>query len=69
MAPAAPRNCPLQYVYRHSAEAAAYNKIQPKARIGINGTPGFFINGHFLSGVVSHETMLEVVDQQLNAPT
>jgi protein-disulfide isomerase len=22
-------------------------------RIGINGTPAFFINGHFLSGVVS----------------
>jgi protein-disulfide isomerase len=37
------------------------------ARIGVNGTPAFFINGHFLSGVVSYETLVEVVDQQLNS--
>jgi predicted DsbA family dithiol-disulfide isomerase len=35
-------------------------------RLGIAGTPGFFINGHFLSGVVSYETLREVVEQQLN---
>jgi predicted DsbA family dithiol-disulfide isomerase len=35
-------------------------------RLGISGTPGFFINGRFLSGVVSYETLREVVEQQLN---
>jgi protein-disulfide isomerase len=34
--------------------------------LGLAGTPGFFINGHFLSGVVSYETLREVVEQQLN---
>jgi protein-disulfide isomerase len=34
-------------------------------QLGLQGTPGFFINGHFLSGVVSYETLREVVEQQL----
>ena len=35
-------------------------------QLGLAGTPGFFINGHFLSGVVSYETLREIVEQQLN---
>ena len=47
--------------------AAIKQDVDAGTRIGVNGTPAFFINGHFLSGVVSYETLVEVVDQQLNA--
>ena len=48
-------------------EASAIEKdLAQGRRLGIAGTPGFFINGHFLSGVVSYETLREVVEQQLN---
>jgi protein-disulfide isomerase len=36
-------------------------------RLGLAGTPGLFVNGRFLSGVVPYETLREVVDQQLTA--
>ena len=36
-------------------------------RLGINGTPSFFINGHFLSGATDYATLLQVIDQQLTA--
>ena len=34
-------------------------------RLGLTGTPGFFINGHFLSGAVKYSTLREIVEQQL----
>ena len=34
-------------------------------RLGINGTPSFFINGRFLSGAVDYAALRQVVDQQL----
>ena len=49
------------------AQAAAIQKdLDQGQRVGVAGTPGFFINGHFISGVVSYETLREVVEQQLN---
>jgi protein-disulfide isomerase len=36
-------------------------------RLGLTGTPSFFINGHFLSGAVKYDTLREVVEQQLAA--
>jgi protein-disulfide isomerase len=36
-------------------------------RLGINGTPSFFINGRFLSGAVDYAALRQVVDQQLAA--
>ncbi len=46
--------------------AEIQNNLEQGQRLGIAGTPAFFINGHFLSGVVSYETLREVVDQSLN---
>jgi len=47
-------------------EAAAVQKDAAEGRgLGIAGTPGFFVNGHFLSGAVGYETLREVVEQQL----
>ena len=49
-------------------QAAAVQKDSDAGtRIGVTGTPAFFINGHYLSGVVSYETLVEVVEQQLVA--
>lgn len=37
-------------------------------RLGINGTPSFFINGHFMSGALDYATLRQAIEQQL-APT
>jgi protein-disulfide isomerase len=36
-------------------------------RLGLTGTPSFFINGHFLSGAVKYSTLREIVEQELAA--
>lgn len=34
-------------------------------KLGLSGTPSFFINGHFFSGAVDYATLKQMVDQQL----
>jgi protein-disulfide isomerase len=34
-------------------------------RLGITGTPAFFINGHFLSGALDYAALRQIVEQQL----
>lgn len=49
-------------------QAAAIQKDFAEAQqLGLTGTPSFFINGHYFSGVVSYETLREYVEQQLAA--
>lgn len=49
-------------------EAAAVDSDRKEGtRLGINGTPAFFINGHFLSGAVDYAALREIVEQQLAA--
>jgi len=51
-----------------SEQAAAIQKdLAQGQRLGLTGTPSFFINGHYLSGAVKYDTLREVVDQQLEA--
>jgi len=51
-------------------QAAAVRKdFAQGQRLGLTGTPSFFINGHFLSGAVKYDTLREVVEQQLAACT
>jgi protein-disulfide isomerase len=51
-------------------EAAAVEADRKEARrLGINGTPSFFINGHFLSGALDYAALRQVVEQQLAAQT
>jgi protein-disulfide isomerase len=35
------------------------------ARLGVNGTPAFFINGELLSGAQPLESFVRVVDREL----
>jgi protein-disulfide isomerase len=37
-------------------------------RLGLSGTPSFFINGHFLSGALDYAALRQIVEQQLAAP-
>jgi protein-disulfide isomerase len=47
-------------------EAAAVEQDHKEgARLGISGTPSFFINGHFLSGALDYASLRQVVEQQL----
>jgi protein-disulfide isomerase len=49
-------------------EAAAVDKDHKEGgRLGISGTPSFFINGHFLSGALDYASLRQVVEQQLAA--
>jgi len=47
-------------------EAAAVEKDRKEGvRLGITGTPSFFINGHFLSGALDYAALRQIVEQQL----
>jgi protein-disulfide isomerase len=49
-------------------EASAVKKDLDEARgLGLTGTPSFFINGHFFSGVVDYAALKDIVNQQFNA--
>ncbi len=41
--------------------------MQDGSKVGVNGTPAFFINGIPLSGAVPFEQFKEVIDQELSA--
>jgi protein-disulfide isomerase len=49
------------------AESAAVKKDLDEAKsLGLTGTPSFFVNGHFFSGVVDYAALKDIVNQQLN---
>ncbi|MBV8282519.1 MAG: DsbA family protein, partial [Candidatus Eremiobacteraeota bacterium] len=48
-------------------EAAAVKKDLDEAKgLGLTGTPSFFVNGHFFSGVIDYATLQDMVNQQLS---
>jgi protein-disulfide isomerase len=47
-------------------QAAAVERDHKEgAKLGISGTPSFFINGHFMSGALDYATLRQIVEQQL----
>ena len=51
-------------------QAAAVEQDRKEGmRLGLNGTPSFFINGRFLSGAVDYATLRQIIEQQLAAQT
>jgi protein-disulfide isomerase len=50
-------------------EVAAVDRDRKEGtRLGINGTPSFFINGHFMSGALDYAGLRQIIEQQLAAP-
>jgi protein-disulfide isomerase len=50
-------------------QAAAVAKDKKEGlRLGISGTPSFFINGHYLSGALDYAGLRDVIEQQLTTP-
>jgi len=49
-------------------EAANVDKDRDEGmKLGLSGTPSFFVNGHFFSGAADYATLRQMVDQQLTA--
>jgi len=49
------------------SEAVAVKKDADEGKeLGLTGTPSFFVNGHFFSGVIDYGTLKDMVNQQLN---
>jgi protein-disulfide isomerase len=46
-------------------KAAVDKDLEDGAKVGINGTPAFFINGRMLSGAQPFEKFKEVIDEEL----
>lgn len=50
-----------------SKEAASVDQDRNEAvKLGLSGTPSFFLNGHFFSGAVDYKMLHQMVEQQLN---
>jgi protein-disulfide isomerase len=51
-------------------QAATVKKdAQEGLRLGLQGTPSFFVNGHFMSGAISYTKLRETVLEELSAGT
>jgi protein-disulfide isomerase len=46
-------------------QAPVQADIAQGAKLGVNGTPGFFINGRFLSGAQPLEAFTKIIDEEL----
>jgi protein-disulfide isomerase len=47
-------------------QAEVEKDVQEGTALGISGTPGFFINGRFLSGAQPLETFTKIIDEELS---
>lgn len=45
--------------------AAVKQDLEQGQKLGLTGTPSFFVNGHFFSGAANYAKIREIVDQQL----
>lgn len=50
-----------------SQAAAVKQDLDEAKSLGLTGTPSFFVNGHFFSGVVDYALLKDMVNQQLSA--
>jgi len=49
-----------------SQAAAVKQDLEEAKSLGLTGTPSFFVNGHFFSGVNDYAVLKDIVNQQLN---
>jgi protein-disulfide isomerase len=45
---------------------AVKSDLEEAKGLGLTGTPSFFVNGHFFSGVVDYAALKDIINQQLN---
>ena len=45
---------------------AVKQDLEEGKQLGLTGTPSFFVNGHFFSGVIDYGALRDIVNQQLN---
>ncbi len=49
------------------AEAAAVQRDRAEGnKLGLSGTPSFFVNGHFYSGALDYAALHQIIEQQLS---
>lgn len=48
-------------------QARVQADVAEATKLGVSGTPGFFINGRFLSGAVPLEAFTKIIDEELKA--
>ncbi len=46
-------------------QAAVQADLKQGESLGVSGTPSFFVNGYFISGSVTYDTLRELVEQQI----
>ena len=56
--------------FREDASGDTYNEVVKQARsyatsLGINGTPGFFVGGQFISGAQPTEVFVQAINDEL----
>jgi predicted DsbA family dithiol-disulfide isomerase len=55
---------------KDSASPAVKKKVDSDAaeaaRLGVTGTPGFFVNGRFVSGAKPFASFKQIIDEELN---
>jgi len=54
-----------QCVNSGAYEAAVQRDVEEGARVGVTGTPAFFINGRLLTGAQPLEGFLRVIEEEL----
>ena len=47
------------------AAAEVQKQVDEGVKYGVQGTPGFFINGRFVNGAVPLEAFVQIVDEEL----
>src|SRR5262249_17267498 len=49
-------------------KASVQRDLEEGARLGVTGTPAFFVNGRFISGAQPLEAFTKLIDQELSRP-
>ncbi len=47
------------------AAAAVQKQVEEGVKYGVQGTPGFFVNGRFVNGAVPLDAFVQIVDEEL----
>jgi protein-disulfide isomerase len=46
-----------------------HSNLEEAQKLGLTGTPGFFLNGRFINGMPKYEQLRQMVQEELNDPS